>query len=161
MYIRKSRINDIDVSYDSHTLPDPDITARVPSGVNNYPAILTIPAAVDFHYAVGAAAKEKHLRMLRDRWVHQVQDIPNIEICVPNDPARYCAITSFRLKGMHTVADAQKVQHRLFEKYKIHTIWRTGLAKGPVIRVAPGLYNTPADSDALATALKAEHAMLL
>ncbi len=161
MYIRKSRIDSIDVSYDSHTLPDHDITARVPSGVTNYPAILTIPAAVDFHYAVGAAAKEKHLRALRDRWVHQVEDIPNIEICVPRDPARYCAITSFRLKGMHTVADAQKVQHRLFDKYKIHTIWRTGLAKGPVIRVAPGLYNTLEDSDALATALKAEHAMLL
>jgi len=161
MYIRKSRLDDIDVSYDSHALPDPDISARVPSGVTNFPAILTIPAAVDFHFAVGAAAKEKHLRALRDRWVHQVEDMPNIEICVPRDPARYCAITSFRLKGMHTVADAQKVQHRLFDKYKIHTIWRAGVAKGAVVRVAPGLYNTMADSDALAAALQAEHAMLL
>jgi len=93
--------------------------------------------------------------------VHQVEDIANIEICVPRDPARYCAITSFRLKGMHTVADAQKVQHRLFDKHKIHTIWRPGVAKGAVVRVAPGLYNTMADSDALATALQAEHAMLL
>ena len=67
MYIRKSRLDDIDVSYDSHALPDPDISARVPSGVTNFPAILTIPAAVDFHFAVGAAAKEKHLRALRDR----------------------------------------------------------------------------------------------
>jgi len=161
MYIRKSRLDDIDVSYDSHALPDPDISARVPSGVTDFPAILTIPAAVDFHFAVGAAAKEKHLRTLRDRWVHQVEDMPNVKICVPRDPSRYCAITSFRLKGMHTVADAQKVQHRLFDKYKIHTIWRAGVAKGAVVRVAPGLYNTMADSDALATALQAEHAMLL
>jgi selenocysteine lyase/cysteine desulfurase len=161
MYIRKSRIDAIDVSYDSHAMPDPDISARVPSGVSNYPAILTIPAAVDFHFAVGAAAKEKHLRALRDRWVHQVQDIPNIDICVPNDPARYCAITSFRLTGMHTVQDAIKVQHRLFDKYKINTIFRAGVAKGAVVRVAPGLYNTMADSDALAAALKAEHAMLV
>jgi selenocysteine lyase/cysteine desulfurase len=161
LYIRKSRIDDIDVSYDAHTMPDPDITARVPAGVWNYPAILTIPAAVEFHFAVGAAAKEKHLRMLRDRWVHQVKDLPNVEICVPDDPARYCAITSFRLKGMHTVADAQKVQHRLFDKYRIHTVFRAGVAKGAVVRVAPGLYNTVADSDALAAALQAEHAMLL
>ena len=161
MYIRKSRIDDIDVSYDSHGVPDPDITARVPSGVNNYPAILTIPAAVDFYHATGGKVREDHLRSLRDRWVHQVKDLPNVEICVPDDPARYCAITSFRLKGMHTVADAQKVQHRLFDTYRIHTIWRAGAAKGPVVRVAPGLYNTTADSDALARALQAEHAMLL
>ena len=161
MYIRKGRINDIDVSYDSHDLPDNDITARVPSGVTNYPAILTIPAAVDFYNATGGKRREDHLRALRDRWVHAIRDLPNVEITVPDDPARYCTITSFRLKGMHTVADAQKVQHRLFEKYRIHTIWRTGLAKGPVVRVAPGLYNTFADSDALSAALHAEHAMLL
>ncbi len=161
MYIRKSRIDDIDVSFDSHDLPDKDITARVPSGVTNYPAILTIPAAIDFYNATGGKRREDHLRALRDRWVDAVRDLSNVEICVPGDPARYCAITSFRLKGMHTVADAQKVQHRLFEKYRIHTIWRTGLAKGPVVRVTPGLYNTFADSDALAAALHAEHAMLL
>ncbi len=161
MYIRKTRIDDIDVSYDSHDLPDEDITARVPSGVTNFPAVLTIPAAVDFYNATGGKVREEHLRALRDRWVHAVRDLPNVEICVPDDPARYCAITSFRLKGMHTVADAQKVQHRLFDKYRIHTIWRTGLANGAVIRVTPGLYNTMADSDALAAALHAEHAMLL
>ena len=161
MYIRKSRIDDIDVSYDSHDLPDKDITARVPSGVTNFPAILTIPAAVDFYKATGGKRREDHLRALRDRWAHAVRDLPNVEITVPDDPARYCAITSFRLRGMHTVADAQRAQHRLFDKHRIHTIWRTGVAKGPVIRVTPGLYNTLADSDALAAALHAEHAMLL
>ena len=161
MYIRKSRLADIDVSYDAHALPSNDITTRVPYGVPNYPAILTIPAAVDFYRATGGKPRETHLRALRDRWVHAVRDLPNVAICVPDDPARYCAITSFRLNGMHTVADAQRVQHRLFDKYRIHTIWRTGVAKGPVVRVAPSLYNTMADSDALAAALHAEHAMLL
>lgn len=161
MYIRKNRIADVDVCYDNHEIPATDITARVPAGVTNFAATLTIPAAVDFHYAVGAAAKEKHLRMLRDRWVHAVHDLPNVEITVPDDPARSCAITSFRLKGMHTVADAQRVQHQLFAKHRIHTVWRKGVAKGPVVRVTPGLYNTVADSDALVAALRAEHAMLL
>jgi selenocysteine lyase/cysteine desulfurase len=161
MYIRKSRIDDIDVSYDSHSLPTKDVTSRVPSGVSNFGAILTIPAAVEFYYATGAAAREKHLRMLRDRWVHAVKDLPNVEICVPDDPARSCAITSFRLKGMKTVPDAIKVQKRLFDKYRINTVFRAGVAKGAVVRVAPGLYNTVADMDALATALHAEHGMLL
>jgi selenocysteine lyase/cysteine desulfurase len=161
MYIRKNRIAAIDVAFDNHDIPGDDITARVPTGTVNFAAVLTIPTAVDFHFAVGAAAKEKHLRRLRDRWVNAVRDLPNVEICVPDDPARYCAITSFRLKGMRTESDAQRVQHQLFEKYRIHTVWRKGVANGPVVRVTPGLSTTNADVDALVTALRAEHALCL
>ncbi|CAN5864420.1 aminotransferase class V-fold PLP-dependent enzyme [soil metagenome] len=161
MYIRKSRIADIDIAYEHFGLAADDINARAPSGTVNFAALLTIPTAVDFHFAVGAAAKEKHLRALRDRWVNAVRDAPNVEICVPDDPARYCAITSFRLKGMTTDAAAQRVQKQLFEKHRVHTIWRAGVEKGPVIRVTPGLYTTTADVDALAAALRAEQDMLL
>jgi selenocysteine lyase/cysteine desulfurase len=90
-----------------------------------------------------------------------VRELPNVEICVPDDPARYCAITSFRLKGMTTDADAQRVQQRLLEKHRVHTVWRHGIAKGPAIRVTPGFYSTQADVDALVAALHAEHAMCL
>jgi selenocysteine lyase/cysteine desulfurase len=161
MFIRKSRIDDIDISYDNHEVPPHDITARVPAGTVDFAALLTIPAAVDFHFAVGGAAKEKHLRTLRNAWVDKVRDLPNVEICVPDDPARYCAITSFRLKGMATDQQAQQLQHVLFDKYRVHTIWRKGVAKGPVIRVTPGLYTTTADTDALAAALHKEHAMFV
>lgn len=161
MYIRRSRLADIDIAYGHHGLAADDINARAPSGTVNFAALLTIPTAVDFHFAVGAAAKERHLRALRDRWVNAVRDLPNVEICVPDDPARYCVITSFRLKGMTTSAAAQQVQKRLFEVHRVHTVWRTGVEKGPVIRVTPGLYTTDADVDALAEALGAEHAMLL
>jgi selenocysteine lyase/cysteine desulfurase len=122
---------------------------------------LAIPTAVDFHFAVGAAAKEAHMRRLRDRWVGAVQDLRNVKICVPDDSARYCTITSFRLLGMNTDEDAQRLQRRLFDKYKIHTVWRKGVEKGPVIRVTPGLYSTFADCDALARALTAEHKMFV
>jgi selenocysteine lyase/cysteine desulfurase len=161
MYIRKNRIADIDIAYDDHDIPADDITARVPAGTVDFAAVLSIPTAVDFHFAVGAAAKEKHMRGLRDRWVNAVRDLPNVQISVPDDPARYCTITSFRLKGMNTDAEAQRVQHTLFEKYRIHTVWRKGVAKGPVIRVTPGLYSTNADVDALVVALRAEHAISL
>jgi selenocysteine lyase/cysteine desulfurase len=49
----------------------------------------------------------------------------------------------------------------LLEKYKVLTVWRTGIARGPVIRVTPGLDSTDTDVDALATALRAEHAVFL
>jgi selenocysteine lyase/cysteine desulfurase len=161
MYIRRSRIMDIDVAYDDAEDPGDDIAARVPAGTIDFAAVLSIPKAVEFHFAVGAAAKERHMRALRDRWVNAVRDLPNVEICVPDDPARYCTITSLRLKGMATDADAQRVQRRLLERHRVHTVWRDGIAKGPVIRVTPGLYSTHADVDALAAALRAEHAMCL
>jgi selenocysteine lyase/cysteine desulfurase len=161
MYIRKSRIMDIDVAYDDYEDPGDDIAARVPAGTIDFAAVLSIPKAVEFHFAVGAAAKERHMRALRNRWVNAVRDLPDVEICVPDDPARYCTITSFRLKGMATDADAQRVQQRLLEQYGVHTVWRHGIAKGPVIRVTPGLYSTDADVDALASALRIEHAMCL
>jgi len=161
MYIRRSRIMDIDIAYDDDEDPTDDIGARVPAGTVDFAAVLSIPKAVEFHLAVGAAAKERHLRSLRDRWVNAVRDLPNVEICVPDDPARYCAITSFRLKGMATDAAAQRVQQRLLEKYRVHTVWRHGIAKGPAIRVTPGIYSTNADVDALVAALRAEHAMCL
>jgi selenocysteine lyase/cysteine desulfurase len=161
MYIRKDRIDDIEVAYDNHDVPPHEISARVPAGTVNFAAVLTIPTAVDFHFAVGAAAKEKHLRSLRNRWVAQVRELPNVEICVPDEAARYCAITSFRLKGMRTDEQAQQLQHVLFERYRVHTVWRKGVAKGPVIRVTPALYNTMADADALANALRKEHAMFV
>jgi len=158
MYIRKSRLADIDIAFGS-TVPAEDIYARVPPGTVNFPGVATIPTAVAFHFAVGGAAKERHMRGLRDRWVEGVRDLPNVEICVPDDPQRYCAITSFRLKGMTTDERARQVQRVLFERHRIHTVWRTGIRNGPVIRVTPGFYSTAADVDALAKALRVEHGM--
>ena len=118
-----------------------------------------MPTAIAFHRAVSPAAKEQHLRSLRNAWVDRVRDLPGLDITVPNDPARSCAITSFRFRGMHTMADAEAVQQRLLSKYNVLTVARKGVAKGPVIRVTPGLYTTQADVDALVHALEAEHTM--
>jgi selenocysteine lyase/cysteine desulfurase len=161
MYIRKNRIADIEAAYDNHDDAADDVAARVPPGTIDFAAVLSIPTAIEFHFAVGAAAKERHMRRLRDRWVSAVRDLSNVDIAVPDEPARYCTITSFRLKGMATEADAQRLQHTLFDKYRIHTVWRGGIARGPVIRVTPGLYSTNADVDALVAALRVEHGMFV
>jgi selenocysteine lyase/cysteine desulfurase len=48
--------------------------------------IARAPTAVDFHFAVGSVAKEKHMRALRDRWANAVRDLRNVEICLPDEP---------------------------------------------------------------------------
>ena len=157
VYIRKSRIRDVEIAFDNHDVPEVDIRARIPAGTIDFAAAMTIPAAIEFHRKVGPAAKEQQLRSLRNCWVDAARRIPGVEITVPDDPARYCAITSFRLRGMHTDADAERVQHVLLDKHRILTVARKGVSKGPVVRVTPALYNTAADCDALVRALEAEH----
>lgn len=159
IYIRKSRLGSIDPSYDNPDYTAGDTRARVPAGMVNLAAQLTVPAAIAFHNAIGPAAKEQHLRTLRNYWVDRTRSLHGLEIALPDDPARHCAITSLRLQGMHTFADAERVQHRLLDKHRILTVARQGVAKGSVVRVTPSLYNTIADVDALVQALEAEHNM--
>lgn len=165
IYIRQSRLGSIDLSpygsFANPEYPSDDIRSRVPPGAVNFAAQLTVPVAIAFHRAVGPATKEQHLRSLRNHWVDRARAIPGLQITVPDDPARSCAITSFRLRGMHTPADAARVHQRLLYQHNIFTAVRTGIAAGPALRVTPGLSNTYADLDALVTALEAEHAMLL
>ena len=156
IYIRRDRLGDIAPSYDSMGLPETEIAARVPAGNSTFSVAMTIPAAVAFHNAVGAAAKERHIRSLRDRWVHAVRDLP-VEIAVPDDPARYCAITSFRLPGMETYTDAERAMHHLLHRYGILSAVRTVTGMRPVLRVTPGLHTLPQECDALVEALHDMH----
>ena len=160
MYIRRSRLDAMESSIDNPDYPTDDIRSRVPAGMTNLASELTVPVAVAFYRAVGSAAKENYLRSLRGMWVDRARAIAGVEILTPEDPARSCAITSFRLSGMHTEADARRVQQRLLEKHRILTVVRTGIAAGPAIRVTPGLFTLPSELDALVQALEAEHRML-
>ena len=51
-----------------------NINMKLHAGTLTFPAVLTIPTAVDFHFAVGAAARAQHRRALRDRWVNAIAD---------------------------------------------------------------------------------------
>ena len=159
IYVRRDRIADLDPSYDNPDYPPTDLRARVPAGTVNFACELSVPTAIAFHRAIGPTAKERHLRSLRDAWVSRVRDLPGMDITVPDDPTRYCAITSIRLRGMRTMEDAERLQHRLLDRHKVLTVARKGVAQGAVLRVTPGLYTTHADVNTLVAALEAEHAM--
>jgi len=155
MYIKTSRIGDIDRMMADESNPATSIDSRIHSGTTNFATVLTVPAALDFHDAVGPAYKAARLRYLRDRWVRAVRDVPGIQILTPDDRDLAAGISSFRIHGRTTRADNQAIAAELLDKYKLFTFWRTGLAKGDCVRATPALYNTPDDADRLAAALKA------
>ena len=150
-YIKKTRLVDVDPAMGEE---GDSIDSRVHTGTTNFAAFLTIPAALDFHLAVGPAHKAARLRYLRDRWVRAVRDLPHVQVLTPEGPGMSAGITSFRLRGRTTPADNDRVVETLLSKHGIFTRRSAGVDRGNCIRVTPALYTRPADVDRLAEAIK-------
>jgi isopenicillin-N epimerase len=153
IYIRRERIGAID--------PDPaenpasiDIMTRVHMGTPDYAAHLTVPAALAFQAAIGGHRRQARLRALRDRWVRQVINLPQVQILTPEDPRLYGAITSFRLRGRTSHDDNVALAKALLDKHRIFTVHRDGLASGSCVRVTPALATRMSEMDALASAIR-------
>lgn len=138
MYIRSSRLGDVD-----RMLGDPGplerIESRMHTGTANFATYLTVPAALDFHEAVGGPDKAARLRYLRDTWVGAAREIPGIDVLTPDAPDRVAAITSFRLRGRTGREENQALVQQLFDEHQLFTVWRTGVARGDCIRVTSTL----------------------
>lgn len=161
VYIRKSRLDDIEPCLGNCEDPADDVRSRIYSGTVNFAAMLTIPTAVGFHNQLTVERKQARLHYLRDYWVSRVREIDGIEILTPDDPARYGATTSFRLKGMKSFEQAKRVQDLFMAKYRVLTVARKGITQGAAVRVTPGLYNTTEEVDRLVLAIQQEHAALV
>lgn len=156
VYIRRDRIADIDHSPLEH--PSDRIDARVHTGTVNFAAVLAASEAIDVHNTIGVAAKAARLRYLRDRWVGQVRVLSGVQVLTPDAPGLCAGMTSFRLAGRTGFAENADLRKDLFARDKIFTIERDGPAKGACVRVTPSFWNTPADMDRLAAAIKARTA---
>ncbi len=155
MYIAKGRLADIDRAMADEDWPSDDIRSRVHTGTYNFAALLTLPRALALHAEIGPKAKALRLRYLRDYWVSHARELKGVEILTPNQPGMAAGITSFRLAGKSTPDESKALVAQLRDGYGIFTVQRTGLAKGPCIRISPALYTTEADLDRLTAALKA------
>ncbi|MEV0973494.1 aminotransferase class V-fold PLP-dependent enzyme [Microtetraspora glauca] len=153
LYIRGGRLDDIDLAFRDETYPASDIRSRVHSGTLDVAPVLSIPTALDFHETLGAEVKQARLRFLRDRWVHQVRDIPNMEILTPEEPPMYGTITAFRITGRVSEADNVAITDYLLDRHRVFTVRRGGPVRGDCVRVTPALFTSRDDVDLLALAL--------
>jgi len=161
IYVRKDRLNDVDLCLGNREDPNDDIRSRVYPGTVNFAALLTIPAALDFHERLTVERKRARLQSLRNYWVSRVREVDGVEILTPDDPARYGATTSFRLKGMKSFEQAKKVQDLFLSKYKVLVVARAGISRGAAVRVTPALYNTTSELDQLVSAIQQEQRVLV
>lgn len=153
MYIREEKLGAIDRAHgDPGSLQS--IDSRLHTGTSNFATIITIPDALDFQATIGVENKAARLRYLRDRWVGAVRDTKGVDILTPDDANLVGALTGFRLHGRGTREANQGLTKSLLDEFGIFTFYRTGLAKGDCVRVTPALYNSVADADKLAIAIK-------
>ena len=156
IWIRKSRLADIDPCMGSTLFPPDDTRSRSSVGTVNFAATMTVPSAIAFYNRLGVLRKQQHLQALRNYWVERVRDLPGLQILTPDEPGRYGAVTSFRLPRMGDYAEAQRMARLLFEKHRVLTVARRGIDMGAVVRITPTLYNTTAELDRLVRALRVE-----
>lgn len=152
LYIRKERLASIDRMMADEDSPPDSVQSRVHSGTAHFATFLTVPAALDFHFAIGPAYKAARLKYLRDLWVNEARALGSIDILAPDEMS--AAITSFRLRGRTDSAETERVVTELRDVHGILTVSRPGVAGGDCIRVTPALYNTSQDLTRFANALK-------
>lgn len=149
LYVNKSRIKDLKPLFGDGGNDESSIRKLGHFGTLSVPTLLTIPEALAFNNTVTIQAKEKRLRYLQNYWTTQAKDIPNVMITTPSDPARSCAIASFKIEGMET----REVISKLYEKAKVFTVIRY-LEDQEVVRVTPSLYNLTSELDTLLDGIK-------
>ncbi len=159
IYIRKSRLTDIDCWLGNHIRSDDDIRARVPTGTVDFAARLTVPHAMGEHRAYGPERKLAQLTRMRARWVEGVRDVPGVTMVHPEEPGRVAVIGAFRFPRQRSWADAQRAQQVLLDKHRVLVVAKQGLASGPVLRVTPALFNTDSEIDRMIQAVRAEQAL--
>ena len=152
MYIRRGSLEKI-APYPGES-EETKIKSRIHSGTINFASRLAIPAALDFHDALGPANKEARLRYLRSLWTEEAQRMKHIEVLGGSDEPSWTGIASFRLVGKSTIDDAQHLQQRLEEESGIFTVVRKGLASGACVRITPQVFNSADEMGRLVDAMK-------
>jgi len=152
MYIRRGSLEKI-APYPGES-DETQIKSRIHSGTINFASRLAIPAALDFHDALGPANKEARLRYLRSLWTEEAQRMKHIEVLGGSDEPSWTGIASFRLVGKSTIDDAQHLQQWLENESGIFTVVRKGLASGACVRITPQVFNSADEMGRLVDAMK-------
>jgi len=152
LYMRRGTLDKI-APYPGEQGPD-RVAARVHPGTINFAARMTIPAALDFHESLGAAAKEARLRYLRSLWTDEARNMKHLEVLGGLDEASWTGIGSIRLVGQSTIEDATRLQHRLEQDSGIFSVVRKGLASGGCVRFTPQVFNSADEIGQLTNALR-------
>ncbi len=154
LYIKRGSLHKI-APYPGDKDPDnSDISTRAHTATSNFASVISIPAALDFHQAIGGENKEARLRYLRSLWTEDARNFANIEVLGGTDEESRTGMGSFRRRGQTSIRQAKQLQQRLEKEFGVFTVIRKGLSSGACVRITPQVFNTPKDIAKLLAAIK-------
>lgn len=148
LYVRQAMLDTIQAlevgaySDKSHDLQTGELTLvpaaqRYEYGTVNTPIFVGLGAAIDFLMQIGMENVWVRDAALSTAFLTGLQEIPNVEILSPLNPAERSAMVTFKMKNIEYL----KLQSFLAEKYKLRT---RGVGEGGVngLRISWHLYNS-------------------
>lgn len=144
LYVKKEKIRRIWPLLSSADPNSSDIRKFESLGTRSFASEMAIGAAVDFQQVIGMKRKEARLRYLKEYWTDKVEKLPKVHFYSSLKPKFSCAIANIGIEGWQ----AQQIEARLFELYKIHTV---SIVHEDVngIRVTPSVYTNTRELDLL------------
>ena len=148
LWIRKNKIPGVWPLL-SNDKPDSDNIRKFESlGTRSFPVEMAIGYSIDLHNLIGGARKQKRLQYLKNYWMEQVRQLPEVQFFTSLNPEFGCAIGSFAVAGKK----ASAVGEQLFNDWKIHTT-SINWEKVEGVRVTPNVYTTEQELDRLGKAI--------
>lgn len=155
IYIRRGSLAAIDPYFGDRDYGADDIRSRIHTGSPNFAAWLTLPAAMQVHRRITAAAKHARLSHLRSLWTGPARALPGVQVLTPDESGMAAGIAAFRLAGKGSAADNDAIVATLKARHGVLTVRRDGPAAGNAVRVTPALYTRPEDVRQLVRGLEA------
>ena len=128
--------------------PPPKAAWFTPGGFQSFEHQWAIPAALDFHSAIGSARITERIHALNQAMNEELRKLPNVKIVyTPTDPQMNAGMVCFDMKSL----DANTTVGKLLEKKIIASTTPYAV---PFARLAFGIANTPQEVEATARAIR-------
>ncbi len=148
LYIKKDRILDLP----SYFSPNPKFEKTMlkfdDHGTRNSTAEFALAHALDFHDYITFENKITRLNYLKNYWLDQVKNHPNIQIYTPQSPSLSGSIVTIGLKNV----DTQVAVNRLLSEESI-VVANCTIHDIAGIRISPSIYNNEYELDLLVASL--------
>lgn len=148
LYVKKDRISELN----SYFSPNPKFEKTMlkfdDHGTRNSTSEFALAHAMDFHDYITLEKKMERLNYLKNYWLNQVKDHPNIQIYTPTSTSLSGSLVTIGLKNVDTQVAVNKLQSDesiIVANCTIHDV------NG--IRISPSIYNNEYELDLLVQSL--------
>ncbi len=148
LYIRKEKIAALWPSMPSDAPLSNNIRKFEGLGTHSVPAEIAISQALDFHWSIGSALKEKRLRYLKNYWCKEAIKLDRVRLHTSLKPDFSCAIAHFSVDGL----DAGLLDKQLSSNHRIHGV-RIKCEQIDGVRITPHVYTSMRDLNILLEAI--------